>query len=330
MSHRIPIGRRLAQLFCVFFGAIGALPLLLGLVLRTERVRLWAEQQTARILLEQAGISAHFKARVNLWPLELRVEDLTIPATDGGSPALRLETLRAAPRLFALLSGKLDIGQVWIERPELRLVIVEGHIANLKLRSSQRRGSSGSLPKTAPFSNISMSDARVDLTLDGRRIQPGPIDLDVTAEHGLEFEISLRTSGSTLTDHRVRGFSGNASSIDAFDEDVLCDLDLRLRVTDKGALLRRLTLLGFIDRDPRANTRPSCERANDEHDPAVFAARLNQVAVDWSRPNPSVDGQVFVRAPVDLVNRFVTFLPVSGWVGLRGQLHWDTAMRLPN
>jgi translocation and assembly module TamB len=313
------------------FGAVGALPLLIGLVLRTERVRLWAEQQTALILREQVGIAAMFKARVNLWPIELRVEDLVVPSNDGGAPALRVQSLRVAPRLFALLSGKLDIGQVWIERPEVRLNVEHGQIKNLTLPTAKERRSASKPPTESPFSSIAVSDARVDVVVDGRHILPGPIDLDVTAERGLAFEVSLRASGSTFTDHRTREFSGGVASVDAFDEDVLCDLDLRLRVTDKNALLRRLTLLGYVDRDPKPNTRPTCERdrANDEHDPSVFAARFTQVAVDWSRPHPSVDGQIFVRAPIDLVNRFVTFLPVAGWLGLRGQLHWDAAMRLP-
>lgn len=328
--QHVAFGRRVAQVLCVFFGAIGAMPLLLGLVMRTERVRTWAERQTANILREQIGLKAEFRARVNLWPLELRVSDLVVPSNDGGAPALRVNALSIAPRLFALFAGKLDIGEVKVERPELRVVAVDGALTNLNYRLPKASAKSSALPKESPFSSIAVSDAHLDLTLNGRHIETGAIDLDVMAERGLAFEISLRTAGTKITDHRKRSFSAGKPDVDAYDEDNLCELDLRARVTDQGALLRRLSLLGYVDLDPKPNTRPSCEKRNEEHDPSVFGLRLSQVAVDWSKAKPKVDGQFFVRAPVQLVNRLVTFLPVSGWVGVRGHVGWDGSSRLPN
>ncbi len=326
----MPFGRRLAQLFCVFFGALGAMPLLLGLVLRTERVRVWAEQQTARLLLDQLGLRAEFKARVNLWPLELRVEELVVPSNDGGVAALRVDEVRIAPRLFALFAGKLDIGEVRIQKPELRLVVEQGAVKNVAYRLPKPSAEPTAMPTESPFSSVAMSDAHIDLTLEGRRVETGAIDLDIMAERGLAFEISLRTAGTKITDHRQRVFSDSTPSIDAYDEDSLCELDLRVRVTDKGALLRRLSLLGYVDLDPHPNTRPTCDKRSEEHDASVFGVRVSQMAIDWSKPKPSVDGQVFVRTPVQLVNRFVSFLPVSGWVGLKGGLSWDGSTRLPS
>lgn len=328
--EHVPFGQRVAQVLCLFFGALGALPLLLGLVLRTDRVRTWAEQQTASVLRNQLGLFAEFRARVNLWPLELRVAGLVVPSNDGGAAALRVSEVRIAPRLFALLAGKLDIGEVRIERPELRLVVADGALKNVNYRLPKPSGEPTAAPKESPFSSIAMSDAHVDVTVEGRRIETGAIDLDVMAEHGLAFEISLRTAGSKITDHRPRTYSDDTPSVDAHDEDSLCEVDLRARVTDRGALLRRLSLLGYVDLDPKPNTRPACDRRSEEHDPSVVGIRLSQMAVDWSKPKPTVDGQVFVRAPVDLVNRFVTFLPVSGRVGLRGHLGWDGASHLPS
>jgi translocation and assembly module TamB len=326
----VPAGRRLAQLFCLFLGAVGAIPILLGLVLRTERVRLWAERQTAKILHDQLGIEATYRARVNLWPLQLRVERLVVPSNDGGPAALRVEEIRIAPRLFALCAGKLDIGEVSIQKPELYLVIEQGVAKNVSYHLPRSRGPSGGRMQEAPFSSIAMSDAHVELTLDGRQIETAAIDLDVIAERGPAFEITLRTSGSKISEHRQRVFSDATPSIDAHDEDVVCELELRARVTEKGALLRRLSLLGFADLDPKPLTRPSCDKLGDEHDPSMFGVRLSQVAVDWSKAEPNVDGQLFLRAPVNLVNRFLRFLPVSGWVGLRGHVHWDGKTRLPS
>lgn len=319
----------MAQLLCVFLGAVGALPFLLGLVLRTDRVRLWAEQKTALILYEQLGLRATYRARVNLWPLELRILDLAVASTDGGTPALRIDEIRIAPRLFALFTGRLDVGQVRIERPLVRLSLEQGELKNVKLRLPPRQGSGGASLSESPFSSISISDAHVQLTMDGRQVETGAIDLDVISQRGLVFDTVLRTSGLKVTDHRPRQFSGSTPVVDAYDEDVICEIDLRAQVTPQGALLRRLSILGYADSDPKRNTRPACGLSSDEHDASVLALRLSQVAVDWSKTSPTVDGQMFLRLPVPLVNRFVRFLPVSGWVGLKGHLRWDGKKRLP-
>jgi translocation and assembly module TamB len=325
-----PRARRLAQFFCLFLAAVGALPVLLGLVMRTDRARLWAEQQTAQLLFSQLGIRASYRARVNLWPLELRVEDLVVPSNDGGPAALRVKELRIAPRMFALLAGRLDIGTVRVDSPELRLVVEQGALKNVSYHLPVLPKTSPGKPRTtAPFSSIALSDAHLDLTIAGRRVETEPIDLDILAERGLAFEIAVRSAGSTLSDHRPRVFVDPFPAVDAYDEDILCELELRARITEKGALVRRLVLGGFVDLDPKLGTRPMCKKVSDEHDPSVFSLRMSQVAVDWAGPTPTVDGQIALRAPVGLVNRYVPFLPVSGWVGLHGHARWDRATRLP-
>ncbi|HMA94596.1 MAG TPA: hypothetical protein VKP30_18020, partial [Polyangiaceae bacterium] len=304
------------------------MPLLLGLILRTERVRAWTEQQTALLLRNELGIEANYRARINLWPLEVRLEQLVIAATDGGSPALTVQEVRLAPRLFSLFAGKIDIGEVKLEQPRIRLVVESGSVKNVRYQLPKSRSERSTPLKEAPFSSIAVSDARLDLILDGRRIETSAVDIDVTAQRGPAFEISARTVGTKHTHYRVGAFSNSTASFVATDEDLLCNLDLRVRVTESTALIRRLSVFGLVDLDSKPDTRPSCVSARDD-DVAALVLRASQVGVDWSSGKPTVEGQLEVRVPVPLVNRFVSFLPVSGWVGLQGHGRWDTSMQLP-
>jgi translocation and assembly module TamB len=310
-------------------GAIGALPLLFGLVLRTERVRLWAEQQTSRILVTELGVTATFRARVTLWPIALSVEDLLVPASNGGTPVVSVKRIRVAPRFFALLAGKLDVGDVLVEAPKLSLEFMQGQLKNLNYKLPERKKKSETKVDEAPFASVSITDASFDVSIDGRRIQTDSLDLDVTAQPKLVFEVFLRSAETKLTARSVRKYSGDTPSHEAFDEDVICEMDLRARVTPTGALIRRLSVLGHTDADPKPATRPVCKSQDDEIDPALLALRLSALALDWSKSNPTVDGQVFLRAPVGLVNRYVTFLPLSGWLGLRGNVHYDGSSKMP-
>lgn len=323
-------GRRLAQLFCLLLGVVGAMPFLLGLVLRTDRVRLWTERQTAAVLRQQFGIEASYRVRINLWPLQLRLEQLVVPSADGGPAALEIGEVRIAPRLFSLYAGKFDIGAVQVEKASVRLVLRDGALANVRYRLPEKKSSAKkSRWDEAPFSSIAISDARVDLNVDGRQIRTGVIDIDVTAERGPAFEISVRTAEAQVTDQRTREYSGDAPSVDAVDEDILCDFDLRARLTDTGALIRRLVIAGVTDADPKAGTRATCDRTREFEGPSALSARLSQTKIDWSKPDPVVDGQFALRLPIPLVNRFVRFLPVSGWLSLQGSATWDGTTRLP-
>lgn len=327
---RVAPGRRIAQLFCLLLGAVGATPFLLGLVLRTDRVRIWTERQTAKLLYEQLGIEATYRVRINLWPLEVRLEELVLPATDGASPALEIERVRVAPRLFSLYAGKLDIGAVQVEQARVRLVIQDGSLSNVRYRPPKRQASRASSHwPEAPFSTVAISDARLDLSVEGRRIRTGVIDLDVTAERGPAFEISVRTADAEVTQHATRSFSDGSPSFDAHDEDSLCEFDLRARVTETGANVRRLSVTGITDADPQVGTRPTCDASRLAADAAALNIRVSQASVDWSKPEPVIDGQFALRLPIPLVNRFARFLPVSGWLGLQGHASWDGKTRLP-
>jgi hypothetical protein len=132
--------------------------------------------------------------------LRLAVDDLVVPASDGGSPALTAESVSVAPRVFALFGGRLDLGEIDISRPRARLVIADGKVKNLSYR----------LPKERPSS---------------------PIDLDVFADRGPSFEIALQADESRIvrrrTDLTVNHWT---TGMEVQDDDLVCRLEARVRV----------------------------------------------------------------------------------------------------
>jgi len=318
--------RRLAQALCVVFGAIGLLPLCLALVLHTSTAKRWAERKSSEILRDQLGVTARFRARLALWPLSLQVEDLEVPSLGGGRPALTVSRIQVRPRLMSLLAGHLDAGEVLVERPAARLVVAGGRLTNVAYRLPESRGPSRRPTKT-PFSVASVTDARLWLALDGKELETGPFDLDVHADPRSSFEIALHLGESRIVDRRERRFT-DTPTVQAVDEDVLCELDARLRISDGRVLVRRLALLGMVDLDPLPGTRPRCDDRSQEAERQRLALRLTDFVSSLSS-SPRFEGQLLTQLPVPLVNRFVTFLPTEGWVKLHGRLSYDGSTRLP-
>src|SRR3954468_3675817 len=91
-------GRALALGFCVLFALIGAVPIALGLLVRTTPVREWAARETAAVLARELGVSARYDVRVQAWPMVVALENLVVEASDGGTPFLYVERVAARPR----------------------------------------------------------------------------------------------------------------------------------------------------------------------------------------------------------------------------------------
>ncbi len=326
---KVPLGRRLAQLACWMLALIGGLPLLLGLLMRTERVRTWADHQTSQLLKTELGVTATFRAAVTLWPLGLQVEAMQVPSNDGGPSALSVERVTLRPRLFALLAGQLDIGDVTVERPVARLVFRRGKLTNLNLRLPTAKSKAKRRATRAPFSTLAITEARATIDLDGRHIETGALDMDVDAEAGPSFDLVLRGARTTYSERIVEHYAGGDPDRVNVAEDILCELDLRARIEPQRATLRRFSLLGRADLDPNPGTVPSCAGFDNESDVGKVAMRLSQTRVDWSGPGPVVDGELVFRAPASLINRWVRFLPLTGWAGLSTKFHYDGAHRLP-
>src|SRR6188768_3078967 len=192
-------GRVVAQVFCALFALFGALPLVLGFFLSSATVENWAARETSRILQEQLGLAASFRVELKLLPLRVTVSQLIVPASDGGTPALEVARVAVTPRIFSLLAGRLDAGDVEVDQPKARLVIKDGQLQNLRYRLPEPS-------KQAPFTSLSVGDARFVLDIDGVHVDTGEVDLDVFAELGPTFEVALRASSTRIwRDRVVRG-----------------------------------------------------------------------------------------------------------------------------
>ncbi|MEO7036653.1 MAG: translocation/assembly module TamB domain-containing protein [Polyangiaceae bacterium] len=238
--------------------------------------------------------------------------------------------MAVTPRIFSLLSGKLDAGDVEIDRPQTRLVIKNGKIQNLSYHLPEFPKSARAPSKQAPFGSLSVGAARFALDIDGVHVDTGEVDLDVFAEQGPTFEVALRSSGAHIWRNReVRGVPPPPPGTIAADEDVLCRLELRLRYEPGDVLIRRLSASGTADLDPQSGTLPSCDSARDDT-PGRVLLRLSQVRIGLRKGDvPLIDGHVTLRAPLPLVNRFVRAGPLLGSVSFTGDVRYDGRHKLP-
>ncbi|HEY3495790.1 MAG TPA: translocation/assembly module TamB domain-containing protein [Polyangiaceae bacterium] len=323
------IGRLIARVLCVLFALIGALPLLLASLVSSGPLQRWAERETARILREELGVSARYRVEIRLLPLRLSVNDLVVPAADGGSPALSVESVTVAPRVFALFGGRLDLGEIELKRPRARLVVKEGKLTNVAYRLPQRP-SSGARSQRAPFTSLSVTEGRFQVAVDGVTVDTGPVDLDVFAERGPSFEIALQADESRVVRRRVdRTLEVPTTEKEVQDEDLLCRLEARLRVEPDAIDVRRLALLGSLDDSVAPGRGRGC-RELGEADPQQISARVSQlhVALRGKEP-PLFAGHVSVRAPLAVLNRFVRTLPLKGWAAFAGDMRFDGSSKLP-
>ena len=331
-------GRLLARLLCAVFAVIGALPLLGGYLVGTKPVLEWAASETARVLRDELGVEATYRVEMQLWPLTVSLHDVAIPATDGGPPALETKRMAIRPRIFSLLAGRLDVGDIEIDEPKSRVVIRDGKVTNVAYKLPESKGPAPKLER-APFASLAVSDAELSLDIDGAVVTTSAVDLDVFAEHGPSFEIAVRAGESTVSRKRevelafdTEGASdlttGKVTAVE-HDEDVICQLDLRVHVKKGSVLLRRLSLVGAADTDTAKGTRPRC-RGLGQDDPRRVAVRLSQLKVEPTEgDDPKISGHVVARAPTRIVNRFVPTLPLHGWVGISAKVAYTGENKLP-
>jgi len=314
---------------CALFALLGALPIITGFFLSSAPVEDWAARETTRVLSEQLGVRATFHVELKLLPLRVTINQLVVPASDGGSPALEVTRVAVTPRIFSLLSGRLDAGDVEVDQPKARLVLKDGKVQNLHYRLPETK-KPRTPSKQAPFSSLSVGDAHFALDIDGVHVDTGEIDLDVFAEAGPTFEVALRASGARVWRTReLRGVPPPPPGTIATDEDTLCRLELRARYEPGDILVRRLFALGAADQDPAPGTLPSCDNSSEDAAGRVLL-RLSQVRVGL-RPGevPLIDGHVVFRAPTSITNRFVRARALKGSVAFTGDVRYDGRHQLP-
>lgn len=328
-APRRDIGRLLSQILCALFALIGSMPIAAAALVRSAPAQDWAARQTARILQEELGVDASYGVELSLFPIELVISDLVVRASDGGTPALRTPEIRVTPRLFSLLAGKLDVGDIDIERPVARLVIRNGKLSNVRYRLKKSRG--GDRLERAPFTSLAVSDGTLKVDAEGLLVESSAVDADILAEPGMSFEIALRLAEASAVQRRghAKQAQGVAATA-AIDEDAICRLDLRVHAEPGELTLRRMSLLGVADSKPAGGTRPNCQRAMDKNDGARVLGRVSSLRVRFRKGQfPALSGHVAVQLPAMLANRYLDTLPFHGWAGFSGDLSYDGTTRLP-
>ncbi|MBW2528079.1 MAG: translocation/assembly module TamB domain-containing protein [Deltaproteobacteria bacterium] len=319
-------GAIVAKVLCALFAVAGALPLGVGFAARTETVQRWLATETSATLRRELGVEADYELVVQPWPLELRLDNVVVEASDGGEPFMRAQHVVARPRIFSLLAGKVDIGEVDVESPRVRAVVRDGALANLRYRLPEPPEPAAEAPEsTLPLSAVSVTNGWLDLTVDDNRIRVSHLDADVTTDRG-PIELKLRT-GLTRLD-RVYPTPGSTSE-DNVDEDSLCRVDLRAQLTDDEILVRRLRLLGAADLDPAPDSRPPCDLPSDDW--RRFELKLESLRVRLADGSlESMGGRVLAQVPAALAHRFVSLPPVTGWVMVDLEARYDGTTRLPS
>src|SRR5262245_58367045 len=165
-KRRRSYGRAIALSLCVVFAIIGVIPLSLGVLVRTARVRGWAARETASLLARELGISARYGVTVRAWPMMVALDQVVVDASDGQTPFLEVERVIVRPRVFSLLAGQFDVGDIEIVAPRLRVVLEQGKLTNLRYKLPEGGGTS-QRPARSPVASVSVTDARVDAAIDG-------------------------------------------------------------------------------------------------------------------------------------------------------------------
>jgi translocation and assembly module TamB len=331
VDRRWELGRWVARALCAVFALIGALPLMAAALVSSGPLTRWAERETARVLQHELGVAATYRVELRLLPLRLAIVNLTVPASDGGSPALVAETVTVAPRVFALFGGRLDLGEIEIKRPRARVVVRDGKVLNVAYKLPERKPSkSTARAQRAPFTALAVTEGIFKLNIDGIAVDTGAVDLDVFADAGPSFEISLQADETRVVRKRIETtVKLPTTNTEVSDDDVVCRLEARLRVQPDSLDVRRLSLLAAVDDTPGPGRRRGCESLN-EANPLQLAARVSQLHMTWRKEKtPLFTGHVVLRSPLSLVNRFARTLPLSGWVGFAGDVRNDGSFELP-
>lgn len=321
---RRDLGRAVAVALCVVFAIVGAVPLLVGMLVRTDLVRDWAANKTSQLIARELGVDARYGVEVEAWPMRIALTDVTVDASDAGPPFLRVERITARPRPFSLLAGELDVGEVEIDRPWIRAVLRDGQLANLDVHLPQDDGAPS---RALPFSSLAITEARVDLSIDTTQVLTEELDADVAAEEGGALEIAVHAGGASI--HRTHPFPARDDE-DSVDEDRICQLEARARIEDDEILVRRLSIRGSADFDPDPGTIPACALAADDW--RAFDVALSAFRVAGIRsPTPRIAGRVHAKVPLAIAHRFADTPPLTGSATLDADVELDTAHldRLP-
>ena len=269
--RRRDLGRTLARIVVAVLAVLGALPLVVVLSFKTPWARAKAAEIAARVLHEQLGVTATFEAELRALPPSIVVKNLVVPSNDGGTPVAEIDRVQVVPRPFALLGGRVDAGDVEIDRPRLRVVLDDGRIKNLAYKALG--GAEGDPIKEVPFRTLAITQASIDAVIVAHRtrVVVEDLDLDLAADTGPIFDAIVRVGGARVERRR------DANGHEATDEDVLCSLSARVHAEGGSLLVRRLELAARLDADAAPGTAPSCNSPPSRADDVKLALALFRV-----------------------------------------------------
>ena len=137
-----PVARWFARIVLALLALIGALPLFVSLALRSPAVQLRLQEEARAAMMRELGVACSLRAELTLLPPEIVLRDVVIPANDGPVPALTAIRARVRPKLFSLLSGRIDAGEVTVEAPKVRVIVDGTGVKNVTYRLPPSKGPS--------------------------------------------------------------------------------------------------------------------------------------------------------------------------------------------
>ncbi len=328
--RRAGVGQWIARMLCALFAVVGLLPVVGGALIRTELAETWAAEEGERLLREELEIESTFEPSLQPWPLTIVIDHLQIASSDGTGPAVTADRVRLRPRFFSLLQGRLNAGDIEVDRPRVRLVVRDGELVNLHVRPRSPPQPAEPM-RRAPFSSLAFNALRLDVLVDGVRVRGAEIDVDVSASEGPTFDVAVRTGRVRIDRSSYLEYAGRGApeATDAHFEDAICELDARVRVDPDGLLVRRVRMSGVADVDSESDSRPSCHLPDDHLQRVDLGMRL--VRASWDEGGlSSVLGQARIRAPLQMVNRFLAFPQLQGWAGVQVDGSWHRGQELPD
>lgn len=288
---------------------------LLGVAIAVTQTR-WGEEKIKNAAIDairsELGLEATLgdvDVRVHVWPpgLELHASDIVLDHPEHGTLA-EASSLRIAPSLFALITGRIDLDEIDLVEPQVHLVIEDGRIVNLPTLPESSGGET-----EIPFRRLEVLGAAV--TVDAYPFLTGNLrDVDATLDvDDRVITVELGAHGGTLS--HAKG------------EDELARLELRgdIDLDAEVATVEELALdFGVVTpRAPDAYAEEEHGYARTEEGQPRVHLVVRSASVPFSVGQPW-HGHVEARVDLEQLERLPTALELPmlrGVVNVDAELH---------
>ena len=223
----------------------------------------------------------------------------------------------------------IAIDQVELDEPRVRAVVRDGQLANLPIKRGAPRDKNA--PIHLPFDTFALTDASIDLDLEGTRLSARSLDLDDVVRGRPTGGRDDRGPPCARVEPEVHRRARDASRPRRpRTTTCFCSIEARVRVEPGSILVRRLEGVGSADLDGASGTTPPCDLpADDKRRVELSLGHVRVVLPAADGGLPDVEGHVRVRAPIALAERAATLPETDGWVGLDADVRYAPGMVLP-